>query len=82
MIGRSSALRRAVPLIASLLFAGAAAAAPGCAGTLHLTLFTSNMSQAETIARILAAHDVKATLFLASGGTGGGDHALGRGWGE
>jgi peptidoglycan/xylan/chitin deacetylase (PgdA/CDA1 family) len=39
------------------------------------------MSQAETIARILAAHDVKATFFLANERTVRGDHALDPGWG-
>jgi peptidoglycan/xylan/chitin deacetylase (PgdA/CDA1 family) len=73
---------RSVALAASLLAAGAVHAAPVCKGTLYLTLFTSNMSQAENIAGILARHDVKATFFIANEPTVRGDHSLDPGWGE
>jgi peptidoglycan/xylan/chitin deacetylase (PgdA/CDA1 family) len=76
------AARHAAGLLAALAIAGAAPAAPVCQGTLHLTLFTSNMSQAENVARILARHDVKATFFLANEPTVRGDHSLDPSWGE
>jgi peptidoglycan/xylan/chitin deacetylase (PgdA/CDA1 family) len=76
-----AAARGAAALAAALAIAGAAPAAPGCQGTLYLTLFTSNMSQAENVARILATHDVKATFFLANEKTVRGDHTLDPAWG-
>jgi peptidoglycan-N-acetylmuramic acid deacetylase len=73
--------------VSRALVAGAAAlslAAPayaGCQGTLYLTLDTSNMSQAENIARILAKHRVKATFFIANEKTVRGDYSLDPSWG-
>jgi peptidoglycan/xylan/chitin deacetylase (PgdA/CDA1 family) len=68
---------------AALLAAPAPAlTAPACQGTLYLTLFTSNMSQAENVAGILARLDVKATFFLANEKTVRGDYSLDPGWGE
>src|SRR4249920_1078811 len=78
----SPSTRRAAAVVASFLIAGAVPAAPACRGTLYLALFTSNMSQAENIARILAQHDVKATFFLANEKTMRGDYSLDPGWGE
>jgi peptidoglycan/xylan/chitin deacetylase (PgdA/CDA1 family) len=60
----------------------AAHAAPACKGTLYLTLDTGSMSQAETIAGILAKHGVRATFFLANEKTTRGDFALDAGWGD
>ncbi len=54
------------------------AACPG--GTVYLTLDTGNMSQARTIAAILARHGVRATFFLANEKTPAGDHALDDAW--
>ncbi len=62
--------------------AGAAGAAPPCRGTLYLTLYTSDMSQADAIARILAKHEVKATFFLANEHTVRGDYTLDPSWGD
>ena len=69
-------------VVGSFLVAGAVHAQPACNGTLYLALFTSNMSQAENIARILARHGVKATFFLANERTVRGDSSLDAGWGE
>jgi peptidoglycan/xylan/chitin deacetylase (PgdA/CDA1 family) len=52
----------------------------GCRGTLYLTIDTGSMSQADTIARILSRHSVRATFFLANEPTVRGDHALDAGW--
>ena len=76
------AARRAAGVLASFLVAGAVHAEPACKGTLYLALFTSNMSQAETIARILAKHEVRATFFLANEKTVRGDYTLDPAWGE
>jgi peptidoglycan/xylan/chitin deacetylase (PgdA/CDA1 family) len=60
---------------------GKAAAAGGCpGGTVYLTLDTGNMSQAETIAGILARHGVLATFFLANERTPSGGHSLDDTW--
>jgi peptidoglycan/xylan/chitin deacetylase (PgdA/CDA1 family) len=60
---------------------GAAAASPaGCAGDVYLTFDTGNMAQAEEIARVLAAEDVRATFFLANERTARGDHSLDPSW--
>ncbi|GAA4416576.1 polysaccharide deacetylase family protein [Quisquiliibacterium transsilvanicum] len=58
----------------------AADSGAGCKGTVHLTLDTGNMSQAEAIAAILRRHQVKATFFLANERTPRGDFALDDGW--
>ncbi len=76
------AARRVAGVVASLVIAGAVHAAPACKGTLYLALFTSNMSQAENIARILAQRDVKATFFLANEKTVRGDYTLDPAWGD
>ena len=76
------AARRVAGVVASLVIAGAVHAAPACKGTLYLALFTSNMSQAENIARTLAQRDVKATFFLANEKTVRGDYTLDRAWGD
>ncbi len=73
---------RAAGLLGGLSVAAAAHAAPACTGTLYLTLTPSSMSQAETVARILARHDVRATFFLANEKTFRGDRALDPAWGE
>lgn len=73
---------------ASLLLAVFAAVLPGtvtagsCNGTVYLTFDTGNMSQADTIARILKQHQVQATFFLANEKTHRGDHALDLSWRE
>jgi peptidoglycan/xylan/chitin deacetylase (PgdA/CDA1 family) len=74
-------MRRASSLVfaATLALSGAADAA--CKGTLYLTLDTSNMSQAENVARILAKQDVKATFFMANEKTVRGDYSLDPSWG-
>lgn len=74
-------MRSATCLLAGLIVSGALHAAPECKGTLHLMLTTSNMSQAENIARILAKHDVRATFFLANEKTVRGDWTLDTSWG-
>ncbi len=51
-----------------------------CRGTLYLTIDTGSMSQAQTIARILSRHSVRATFFLANEPTVHGDDALDEGW--
>ncbi|HYF59604.1 MAG TPA: polysaccharide deacetylase family protein [Burkholderiaceae bacterium] len=58
----------------------AGAAAPGCKGTVYLTLDTGNMAEAERIAGILRRHDVRATFFLANERTPAGDHSLDDRW--
>jgi peptidoglycan/xylan/chitin deacetylase (PgdA/CDA1 family) len=74
-------MRRASSLVlaAALVFSGPGYAA--CKGTLYLTLDTSNMSQAENIARILARQGVKATFFVANEKTVRGDYSLDPSWG-
>jgi len=74
-------MRRASSLLvaAALAFSGTGHAA--CQGTLYLTLDTSNMSQAENIARILARQGVKATFFVANEKTVRGDYSLDPSWG-
>jgi peptidoglycan/xylan/chitin deacetylase (PgdA/CDA1 family) len=57
-----------------------AGADPSCKATVYLTFDTGNMSQAETIAAILARHRVRATFFLANERTPRGDHALDDAW--
>ena len=71
---------RATSLVAGLLLAASAAAAPACKGTLYLTIDTGSMSQAEFIARTLSKYDVKATFFLANEKTVNGDYALDPAW--
>ena len=51
-----------------------------CTGTVYLTFDTGDMSQAETIARILKQEQVPATFFLANEKTFRGDHALDAAW--
>jgi peptidoglycan-N-acetylmuramic acid deacetylase len=68
-------------LLVAAAFAATGAAHAGCTGTLYLTLDTSNMSQAENIARILDKHDVKATFFMANEKTIHGDYSLDLSWG-
>jgi peptidoglycan-N-acetylmuramic acid deacetylase len=57
-------------------------AAADCAGNIHLTFDTGDMSQAETIARTLREEKVKATFFLANEHTFRGDRALDPAWGQ
>jgi len=71
---------RATSLLAGLLLAVSAAAAPACKGTLYLTIDTGSMSQAELIARTLSKHGVKATFFLANEKTVNGDYSLDSAW--
>jgi peptidoglycan/xylan/chitin deacetylase (PgdA/CDA1 family) len=63
-----------------LLPMAGSAAEKNCSGTVYLTFDTGNMSQAETIARILSKEQVKATFFLANEKTFRGDHALDPAW--
>jgi peptidoglycan/xylan/chitin deacetylase (PgdA/CDA1 family) len=58
----------------------AAGEAGPCAGTIYLTFDTGNMAQAEDIAQVLAAEQVRATFFLANEKTARGDHALDASW--
>lgn len=74
-------MRRASSLVVAAALAVSGAAHAACKGTLYLTLDTSNMSQAETVARILARHDVKATFFVANEKTVNGDYSLDPSWG-
>ncbi len=53
-----------------------------CKGTVYLTFDTSNMAQAEEIARTLNTEWVKATFFIANEKTVRGDYALGAGWAD
>ena len=69
--------RLCVGLVAALL-AGPTAA--GCSGTVYLTFDTGDMSQADTIARILKREQVRATFFLANEKTFRADHALDPTW--
>lgn len=78
---RASSWGVAAAALAALL-ATAPAAARECRGTLYLTLDTSVMTQAESVARILAKHQVKATFFLANEPTYRGDHSLDASWGD
>lgn len=78
---RASSWGVAAAALAALL-ATAPAAASECRGTLYLTLDTSVMTQAESVARILAKHQVKATFFLANEPTYRGDHSLDTSWGD
>jgi len=63
-----------------LLAAHAPAGAAECAGTVFLTLDTGSMAQAEEIARVLKAEQVRATFFLANEKTTRGDRALDAAW--
>ncbi len=74
-------MRRASSLVVAAALAVSGAAHAACKGTLYLTLDTSNMSQAETVARILARHDIKATFFVANEKTVNGDYSLDPSWG-
>jgi peptidoglycan/xylan/chitin deacetylase (PgdA/CDA1 family) len=55
---------------------------PACTGRLYLTIDTGSMSQADTIARILRRHDVRATFFLANEPTVRGDDTLDESWAD
>jgi peptidoglycan/xylan/chitin deacetylase (PgdA/CDA1 family) len=74
------AIRLGLSVLAIALVGSAASAASPCQGTLYLTLYTSNMSQADTVATILAKHDVKATFFIANEKTVRGDRLLDASW--
>ena len=73
----SASLRLCVGLLI-LSVTGTAVAA--CTGTLYLTFDTGNMSQADTIARILKQEKVLATFFVANEKTFRADHALDISW--
>lgn len=73
-------MRRASSLLLAMVAFAPAAAAADCAGTVYLTLDTGNMAQAEDIARVLAAEQVRATFFVANEKTRRGDRALDPGW--
>jgi peptidoglycan/xylan/chitin deacetylase (PgdA/CDA1 family) len=64
------------------LGAGQAFAQNECKAKVFLTLDTGGMHQAESIAKILKQHQVKATFFLANEKTFRGDYALDASWGE
>ena len=76
----AGAARKLSRPLAVLLFTVALPAAADCRGTVYLTLDTGNMSQAETIARILNEENVKATFFLANEYTFRNDYALDPSW--
>lgn len=71
-------MRRASSLLVLLALASGAGAA--CKGTLYLTIDTGSMAHAETIARTMKKHDVRATFFLANEKTVNGDRSLEAGW--
>jgi len=73
---------RHVAELGLLALLGLAAVAWGaeCVGTVHLTLDTGNMAQAEEIARILSEEGVRATFFVANERTLRGDRALDASW--
>ena len=76
-------MRRASKLLVLAVFAIApitSAAAATCAGNVYLTFDTGDMSQADTIARILKREQVRATFFLANERTFRADHALDPAW--
>jgi len=75
---RASSPALTILLAAALAFSGPGYAA--CKGTLYLTLDTSNMSQAENIARVLTRQHVKATFFMANEKTVRGDYSLDPSW--
>jgi peptidoglycan/xylan/chitin deacetylase (PgdA/CDA1 family) len=77
---RASKLRRLIAGVALAALPLVAGAGDNCSGTVYLTFDTGNMSQAETIARILDREQVKATFFLANEKTFRGDHALDPSW--
>lgn len=52
----------------------------GCRGTVHLTIDTGWMDQAERIAEVMRRHGVRATLFVADERTHRGDTALSDSW--
>lgn len=74
---RVSNLAVAWLLIASVT---SAQAETRCTGNVYLSFDTGDMSQAETIARILKQEQVSATFFLANEKTFRGDHALDGAW--
>lgn len=77
-------VKQKTPLRLCVFAAGvfSSAAYGACTGTVYLTFDTGNMAQAETIARILRAEQVKATFFLANEKTFRDDHALDSSWRE
>ena len=68
--------------VVTLLLVAIAAPADSCKGTVYLTLDTGHMGPAEEIARILNAHQVKATFFLANEPTVRGDTSLAPSWAD
>jgi len=62
-----------------LLIPGATLATD-CVGTVYLTLDTGSMAQAEDIARVLQAEQIRATFFVANEKTIRGDRALDASW--
>lgn len=76
-------MRRASKLLVLAVFVIApitSAAAATCTGNVYLTFDTGDMSQADTIARILKREQVRATFFLANEKTFRADHALDPAW--
>jgi peptidoglycan/xylan/chitin deacetylase (PgdA/CDA1 family) len=63
-----------------VLLLPAATVATDCAGTVFLTLDTGSMAQAEDIARVLQAEQVRVTFFVANEKTVHGDRALDVSW--
>jgi peptidoglycan/xylan/chitin deacetylase (PgdA/CDA1 family) len=57
-----------------------ASPAPGCRGTVHLTIDTGWSREAEAIAAILRRQEVRATLFLADEPSFRGDRTLDESW--
>lgn len=67
-------------LLAAALLAPAAQALAACAGTVYLTFDNGNMAQAEEIAQVLNAEQVRATFFVSNEKTARGDRGLGPAW--
>ncbi|MGE5240830.1 MAG: polysaccharide deacetylase family protein [Bacteroidota bacterium] len=74
--------RAASSLLGFALWALVAPASADCAGAVYLTLDTGDMSQAETIAKILNEEGIKATFFIANERSFRGDRALDASWAD
>ncbi len=69
-------------LFAALTLFATSVTAGTCTGTVYLTLDTGDMSQADTIAKILNEENVKATFFIANERRFRGDRALDPAWAD
>lgn len=68
--------------LAALTLFASSAMADTCTGTVYLTLDTGDMSQADTIAKILNEEGIKATFFIANERSFRGDRALDPSWAD